>query len=195
MEKNSLINDLIANTTISFVFIRKMNYLLNLKTYFKLIIVLVMLASLTSCVDLSGFVDSSDRKTLIKKPNNNVTSKAPRLVKGEVFTMRGGLGIFSIGMNQLADAVKKQFEIPASRSMWYQSYKVSRAIINRYQGHQLQSPIILIGHSLGADEQVAVAKCLNKSHVPVALLVTVDAVLPYTVPPNVKESLNLYKVT
>ena len=40
--------------------------------------------------------------------------------------MRGGLGIFSIGMNQLRDAVAVQCKIPAHSTMWYNAGDVSR---------------------------------------------------------------------
>jgi hypothetical protein len=52
---------------------------------------------------------------------------------------------------------------------------------------------VLIGHSLGANEQIKVAQRLYRAHIPVDLLITVDAVAPVRVPPNVKYALNLYK--
>lgn len=140
---------------------------------------------LTGCIDLSG-----SRSAYTKQEQRSIHSAQTR---GEVHTMRGGLGIFSIGMNQLRDASATQFHIPAHSTMWYNAGYVSRYIINNYYKQKHPAPIILVGHSLGANEQIKVARNLNAAGVPVALLVTVDAVSQTIVPPNVKEALNVYK--
>lgn len=135
---------------------------------------------LTSCIDLSG-------------SRSNYRTNAVYSPVGEVHTMRGGLGIFSKGMNQLRDTVSKDLHIPAYSTMWYNAGDVSRFVINRYYQNKQHAPIILVGHSLGANEQIKVARNLNKAHVPVALLVTVDAVSQTIVPPNVAHAMNFYK--
>lgn len=140
---------------------------------------------LTACVDLSG------SRATYSKMGENTANSAP--IQGEVHTMRGGLGIFSIGMNQLRDASAREFHIPAHSTMWYNAGYVSRYIIHNYYQQKSPTPIILIGHSLGANEQIKVARNLDAAGVPVALLVTVDAVSQTIVPPNVKEALNVYK--
>ena len=52
---------------------------------------------------------------------------------------------------------------------------------------------MLIGHSYGADDVVRVARELDKSNVPVDLLVTLDPVTPPPVPKNVRHALNIYQ--
>lgn len=140
---------------------------------------------LTSCVDLTANRMFSERKYELNH------SPSTKLEKGEVHTMRGGLGIFSIGMNQLQVKAAERFDVPSASSMWYNAGDVSRTIVT-YHYHS-KRPIILIGHSLGANEQIKVARNLNKVGIPVALLVTVDAVSTTHVPPNVKQVLNVYK--
>ena len=144
---------------------------------------------LSGCVDLSG-----SRSTYRKEQSLPVSKKqsSPLLV-GEVHTMRGGLGIFSIGMNQLRDSAAKRYKIPAYSTMWYNAGDVTRFISTNYYKQKNPGPIILVGHSLGANEQIKVARNLNKLGIPVALLVTVDAVSQTIVPPNVKQALNVYK--
>lgn len=137
------------------------------------------------CVDLSG---SRSNYQSLHALQEAAKKKPPR---GQVHTMRGGLGIFSIGMNQLRDKVEAQYNIPAQSTMWYNAGDVSRFIIASYR--QQAEPIILIGHSLGANEQIKVARNLNAAGVPVALLITVDAVSQTIIPPNVKEAFNVYK--
>lgn len=142
----------------------------------------------TACVDLSGTGLSAEKKSRISEINKQLLEQ-----DGEVHTMRGGLGIFSIGMNQLQTEVTKRFKVPASSSMWYNAGNVSRSIITYHYTHNSQRPVILVGHSLGANEQIKVARNLGKVGIPVALLVTVDAVSPTYVPSNVKYVLNIYK--
>lgn len=151
---------------------------------------------LSACIDLSGSiaVEKKIKHEQAKHPKVKKTKKAlAQKRRGEVHTMLGGLGIFSTGMNQLKNSVAAQYHIPASSSMWYQSGAVSQAIVDYYYKHQTHRPIILVGHSLGANEQINVARHLEKVGIPVDLLVTVDAVSVFTVPANVRQVLNIYK--
>ena len=77
--------------------------------------------------------------------------------------------------------------------MWYNAGAVSRTLISNHYTSKNPKPIVLVGHSLGANEQIKVARNLNKAGVPVDLLVTVDAVSQTVVPPNVKHAMNFYK--
>ena len=169
-----------------------MNCFHHQQKYFSLAFFLLLaMVTLTGCIDLSGSRNAYTKS--VGQQANYFSKKAIKSTKGEVHTMRGGLGIFSIGMNQLRDATEVQFSIPAYSTMWYNAGDVSRSIINNYYKQKIHRPIILIGHSLGANEQIKVARNLNAAGVPVALLVTVDAVSQTIVPPNVKEVLNVYK--
>ncbi|WP_415582905.1 hypothetical protein [Legionella worsleiensis] len=151
---------------------------------------------LTGCVDLSGS-QSTYRKKMphdagVTRPHSLKNNTKP-VNDGEIHTMRGGLGIFSKGMNQLRDKAADTYHISSQSTMWYNAGDVSRTIINSYYHQKKRHPIILVGHSLGANEQIKVARNLDKAGIPVALLVTVDAVSQTIVPPNVKEVLNVYK--
>lgn len=173
-----------------------MNNCRNRSLYFLSSFLLLITLVVTGCVDLSG-----SRGSYRKKPMSHSASSASMAKqvkpsirkKGEVHTMRGGLGIFSIGMNQLKELSAKQYDVAAKSTMWYNAGDVSSSIINDYYKHKAHRPIILIGHSLGANEQIKVARNLNAAGVPVDLLVTVDAVSQTIVPPNVKYALNVYK--
>lgn len=156
--------------------------------HFKFIFLSFVLLLNTSCVDLSGSRSNYDKKQTITLLKNK-----PSAYYGEVHTMLGGLGLFSRGMVTLKNSVATRYQIPAYNTIWYNAGHVSRFIIKDYYEQKKPNPIILIGHSLGANEQIKVARNLNKVDIPVALLVTVDAVSPTTVPPNVKEVVNVYK--
>jgi len=145
----------------------------------------ILLLGLTSCVDLAGSGLSKEKQ----KAMAHIASPEA----GEVHTMRGGLGVFSKGMNKLRDSASDRFQIPSSSAMWYNAGAVTQSIVAYRQKTGRVRPIILVGHSLGANEQIKVARSLNKLGVSVDLLVTVDAVSQTRIPPNVKHALNLYK--
>ena len=157
----------------------------------------LMTCSLTGCVDLSGAkltpekkVNYYARKATPKKLNVHHSTKS----QGEVHTMLGGLGMFSIGMDQVRNDIAKKYKhVSASSNMWYNAGDVTNSITYYYYKHKTHRPIILMGHSLGANEQIKVARNLNAAGIPVDLLVTVDAVSQTIVPPNVKHVLNVYK--
>ncbi|OGV44902.1 MAG: hypothetical protein A3F46_06135 [Legionellales bacterium RIFCSPHIGHO2_12_FULL_42_9] len=116
--------------------------------------------------------------------------------EGNVYTMRGGLlGIFSTGMVLLANTLKNDYNVHAAHTVYHEASGLSSFIIQHYKAHDLQGPIILAGHSLGANEQIKVAKELAMEHIPVTLLITVDAGLPLKIPSNVQQVLNLYQPT
>ena len=54
-------------------------------------------------------------------------------------------------------------------------------------------PLVLVGHSWGADDQVRVAEMLGQNGIQVDLLVLIDPVTPPLVPPNVKRCYCIYK--
>lgn len=155
-----------------------------IRFYYALFVVFFGPLFLSACVDLSG-----SRTISIASQKQKQHYKS---AKGEVYTMRGVLGSFSNGMNQLEQSVKQEYKIPASSTIWYKSNQEAHSIVSRYKARQIEGPIILIGHSLGANEQIIVSQQLNKAHIPVDLLVTVESVLPFQIPPNVKQVLNFY---
>ena len=104
-----------------------------------------------------------------------------------VYVLRGALGIFSSGMDTLADlmnangvyAVSKPFE-------GWRDY--TAAIVKAYKAHKY--PIALVGHSWGADTILLMAYELEKRAIPVALLVFYDITNSARVPPNVRWVVN-----
>ncbi|MDP3705429.1 MAG: hypothetical protein Q8R24_05915 [Legionellaceae bacterium] len=146
---------------------------------------LLIMGLLTGCVD---FAVNHDKNTQHKR-----ITHSPYL-SSEIYTMRGGLGgVFSKGMNHLENTLENDYGIPASSTVWFKGHELSHSIIKRYQSSTHHRPIILVGHSLGANEQIRIAHELNQAHIPVALLMTIDTVIPASIPPNVKHAFNLYK--
>ncbi|BCA95046.1 hypothetical protein TUM19329_14070 [Legionella antarctica] len=173
-----------------------MNYLEKQQIFF---FICCITLGLTGCVDLSGAKLTPEKKVAYHSNKSLKSSSQKKKTnrsksQGEVHTMLGGLGMFSVGMNTVRDDIAKQYKsVSASSNMWYNAGDVTKAITHYYYTHKIHRPIILMGHSLGANEQIKVARNLNAAGVPVELLVTVDAVSQTIVPPNVKHVLNVYK--
>jgi thioesterase domain-containing protein len=63
-------------------------------------------------------------------------------------------------------------------------------IAQRYRGGD-HGPIILIGHSLGADAVMQMAQSLDRRGVPIALVIPFDGTASFAAPKNVACVLNL----
>jgi hypothetical protein len=111
---------------------------------------------------------------------------------GNTYLLRGWIGIFSYGINELGDKINAG----GVRACVYQDDQwrvLASAIKDRYQNARDAEPLILIGHSFGADDVLHVAQELAAANVTVDLVVTLDPVNPPEVPPNVKRCVNLYQ--
>lgn len=120
-------------------------------------------------------------------------SSAPRHRPGHVYLMRGLLNVFSLGMDELA--AKLEAVGVSAEAISYTSWSsLGDSIIARYRAGDHQ-PIILMGHSYGADATISLAHKLNDNKVPVALIVNFDPTSPGRVPPNVRRIINFYVPT
>ncbi len=118
-------------------------------------------------------------------------AKNPRETGGHahVYLMRGLMNIFSLGMDQLAASIA-QHGIEASVHNHAEADAIVGQIAARYRAGD-HGPIILIGHSLGADAVMTMAQSLNRMGVPVALVVPFDGTGSYVASKNVACVLNL----
>lgn len=110
---------------------------------------------------------------------------------GNVYLLRGWIGIFSTGIDDIAN----KLDAAGVRARVYQQVQwrsLADTIAERYKDGT-REPIVLIGHSYGADGVVAVARRLDSARVPVDLLITLDPVVPDAVTGNVRTCVNLYQ--
>jgi hypothetical protein len=120
----------------------------------------------------------------------NPISEAPRA--GNVYLLRGFIGVFSTGI----DDISKQLNHHGVNAMVFQDDQwssLATTIRKRYADAPQSEPLVLIGHSYGADDVVRIARELNRDNITVDLLVTLDPVTPPSVPPNVKHCVNIYQ--
>ena len=111
--------------------------------------------------------------------------------KARAYTMRGFLDVFSTGMNTLSTKISRELPIQATTLSYLEEKKLSTFLIKEYDSGVCRTPIILIGHSYGADEQITVARRLNEAHVPVDLLITLDNTKTQKIPQNVRTFYNI----
>jgi alpha-beta hydrolase superfamily lysophospholipase len=99
------------------------------------------------------------------------------------------MNIFSLGMDTLAEELKGKdvYATVHSYSEW--QTLADRAAADYKAGKE--APIILIGHSLGADSVMEMAAYLGHKGVPVALVVPFDCTKSFAASDNVARVLNL----
>ncbi|MCS7044779.1 MAG: hypothetical protein NZO58_00330 [Gemmataceae bacterium] len=109
---------------------------------------------------------------------------------GKVHLFRGGAGIFSLGMDTLGkrlSAAGVDNEVHFHSQCWFLADRIARECAN------LDGPLILGGHSWGADAALRLAHLLDARRVPIDLIVTIDPTTPPTVPKNVRRVVNIYR--
>jgi hypothetical protein len=122
----------------------------------------------------------------------------PTIERGHVYIFRGLMNIWSRGMDRLgetmaAEGVRLTVE---NHRHWKQ---MADEAAKEYAADKNFAPIIIIGHSLGADAAVLMATRLGEKGVPVRLLICFDGVaakqsnVEIPVSANVEEVLNFYK--
>jgi hypothetical protein len=105
-----------------------------------------------------------------------------------VYLFRGLADIFSTGMDTLTEELKKSGVYATSHSHTDWKAIADRAAAD-YKTKK-EGPIILIGHSLGADAVMEMADYLGDKGVPVALVVPVDGTQSFPVSANVARVIN-----
>jgi len=111
--------------------------------------------------------------------------------RAHVYLLRGLMNIFSLGMDTLAEKIQHRgiYATVHNYSEW-QSL-ADHAAAAYHAG--TEGPIIIIGHSLGADAAIVMAQRLGEAQVPVALLVTFSPVDSAPVPANVGRAVNYFQ--
>jgi hypothetical protein len=104
------------------------------------------------------------------------------------YLMRGFLNVFSLGIDDLGAKIQAA-GIAATVANHADAEIFLSQIMTRYQSGD-RGPIILIGHSLGADAVIAMAQTLDRYDIPVALAILFDGTAPHAVPKNVATAVN-----
>ncbi|MFG1345121.1 thioesterase domain-containing protein [Xanthobacter autotrophicus DSM 431] len=94
--------------------------------------------------------------------------------RGHVYLLRGLANVFSLGMDDLANKLNAR-GIPASVHEYGQWASLADAAAAESRAHG-NAPIVIVGHSLGADAAVEMAERLTALGTPAKLIVTFDPV-------------------
>lgn len=120
-------------------------------------------------------------------------TSAAKSSHGTVYLLRGLADVFSLGMNTLTDELRAK-GVRATVTNHAQGERVTNEIIAAYKKDPAKAlPVVLIGHSLGANKTLIIASRLQREGIPVRLVVLFDATQKIPVPGNVAEVLNLHK--
>lgn len=122
------------------------------------------------------------------------TGSVQQRASGKAYIFRGmGGRIASFEMDRLADKLEKSGVDAEVYNHFNWSGPADEAIA-RYKRQNGNFPIMLVGHSAGADASVSFAYKLKEAGVPVSLIVSFDPTRrPKAVPPNVDRFINIYQ--
>lgn len=125
----------------------------------------------------------------------NATPAAPvAAARGKVYVFRGiGGKMATLELDHITARLEKA-GIEAETYNHYNWRDPADEAIARYKRQGGQFPVILIGHSAGADASVSFAEKLKQAGVPVSLIVAFDSTRkPKAVPANVDRFINIYQ--
>jgi hypothetical protein len=108
--------------------------------------------------------------------------------RAHVYLFRGLADVFSQGMDTLADELNKRGVYATSHSHTDWKTIADKAAISYKAGKE--GPIVIVGHSLGADAAMEMADYLGDKGVPIALVVPFDGTQSFPVPGNVARVIN-----
>jgi hypothetical protein len=154
--------------------------------------VLIRLAAVLLAIGVGGCGFGLSPETL----EMTSASAERRQLPGHVYLLRGLIGdVFSLGMDDLAAKIQKR-GVKASVHGVTAARFLANDIVKAYRDDPSIAPIVLIGHSTGGDEIIAMAEKLKTANVPVALAVGFDPTpIASDVPSNVELFINLYQAT
>jgi pimeloyl-ACP methyl ester carboxylesterase len=109
--------------------------------------------------------------------------------RAHVYLLRGLFNVFSLGMDSLTEELKRRGVDATVHGYGEWQTLADKAAANYKAGKE--APIILIGHSLGADTVMEMAAYLGRKGVPVAMVVPFDGTKSFAASDNVGRVLNL----
>ena len=116
-----------------------------------------------------------------------ITPKRP----GEVYLIRGLANIFSLGLDASGKNYSKMgIENCIINHKHWRS--IADDIVERNRKGQVSFPIVIIGHSLGANVTPQLATLIGRHNIEVSYAVMLDPVEPTSVGKNVKKIVNYY---
>lgn len=108
----------------------------------------------------------------------------------EVYLVRGLADVFSLGLNQLGERLRaKGVDVTVVNHTGWRG--IVRRIVEDRKRYGAR-PVVLVGHSLGGNAVIWIAKALGEHRIKVSYMATLAAPAPGPVPPNVRRVTNYY---
>jgi hypothetical protein len=117
----------------------------------------------------------------------------PARADARVILLRGWFGVFSTGLDEIANALNAKGIRAEVASHLY--WRTAADDILRERAGGKTDALVLVGHSQGANNVVDMARALEAKNVPVALLVTLAPYRQNPIPSNVMRAINYYQST
>jgi len=108
----------------------------------------------------------------------------------QVYLLRGWFGVFSTGLDDLAAELRSR-GIKAE-TVGHLAWRTTTSKIIGYHASAKSSPLVLVGHSQGANNVIDMARLLERENIPVDLLITLAPAMQDPIPGNVVRAINYY---
>jgi pimeloyl-ACP methyl ester carboxylesterase len=108
----------------------------------------------------------------------------------QVYLLRGLANIFSTGLDEIGRRLRR-----AGVDAHVQSFTAWRSALNKIVADRRKfgpSPVILVGHSLGANAIISLAQALEKNGIRVDYMASFAATSPSPLPANITRVVNFY---
>jgi pimeloyl-ACP methyl ester carboxylesterase len=107
-----------------------------------------------------------------------------------VYLLRGWFGVFSTGLDTLATELRGK-GIKAETA-GHLAWKTTVSDIVKWHATSDTGPLVLVGHSQGANNVIDMARLLQRENISVDLLVTLAPAMQDPIPDNVVRAINYY---
>jgi hypothetical protein len=107
-----------------------------------------------------------------------------------VYLLRGWFGVFSTGLDSLAEELRSKGI--AAETAGHLAWKTIASNIIKYHSSGRSGPLVLVGHSQGANNIIDIARLLQRENIPVDLLITLAPAGQDPIPGNVVRAINYY---
>ena len=116
---------------------------------------------------------------------------APAGAETRVYLLRGWFGVFSTGLDAMAEELRRKGV--NAEAVSHLAWKSTAARVAKQRASGETSRVVLVGHSQGGNNVIDMARELQAHNVPVDLLITLAPFKQDPVPANVVRALNYYQ--
>ena len=115
----------------------------------------------------------------------------PAHAEPRVFLLRGWFGVFSTGLDSIADGLRQKGIRADVLGHLQWKAAVDEILQKRVEGRS--DALVLVGHSQGANNVIDMARLLEPHNVRIALLVTLAPYMQNPIPGNVVRAVDYYQ--